>query len=146
MQSIIDVVQGDLLTMLVARNQVDVLIFNPPYVVTPDCEIAGLIERSWAGGTDGTRVLNRFEQYIDTHIHNLYSQLENYCYLILILWGCCGSASEFFFNKITLLFNFDIIHILKYFVRPWAWSYLFRNFLVFFYLSIIDRHSRTTQI
>ena len=44
---------------------VDVLIFNPPYVVTVDCEIPGvgdpkLLAASWAGGKDGMKITSRF--------------------------------------------------------------------------------------
>ncbi|KAL3781547.1 hypothetical protein HJC23_000032 [Cyclotella cryptica] len=49
---------SDLFTEL--ENNVDVLIFNPPYVPTPDDEVGSNgIEASWAGGTNGRVVLDR---------------------------------------------------------------------------------------
>ena len=72
-------------------NQVDVLIFNPPYVVTDDGEIPragktsvgepsqGLLVASWAGGMNGMTVTSRFIQLIPKLISD-----KGRFYLVLI--------------------------------------------------------------
>ncbi|KAJ8683970.1 hypothetical protein QAD02_019762 [Eretmocerus hayati] len=57
----IDVVQMDLLTALCKRNVFDLILFNPPYVVTEPSEIMGddLISKAWAGGEKGRQVMDR---------------------------------------------------------------------------------------
>lgn len=58
-------------------NVIDLLIFNPPYVVTPDDEIDSQelstdnafndkITKSWAGGTDGRLIMDRVFETMDT--------------------------------------------------------------------------------
>lgn len=48
------------------RASIDILLFNPPYVVTPTSEISGNgIEVSWAGGIDGREVIDDFLERVD---------------------------------------------------------------------------------
>uniref|UniRef100_A0A1I7ZS35 Methyltransferase HEMK2 n=1 Tax=Steinernema glaseri TaxID=37863 RepID=A0A1I7ZS35_9BILA len=56
----IELVQGDLLTPLRARlqGQIDVLLFNPPYVPT-EAEASRVEELCYAGGQTGRSVLDR---------------------------------------------------------------------------------------
>lgn len=80
----VEVLCGDMVTAWRPRS-IDVLVFNPPYVVTPDEEIGtttmvkcdgdsadtasgptnALIARAWAGGVDGRRVTDRFLGKLD---------------------------------------------------------------------------------
>lgn len=58
----VEAVTSDLLSSLQPRmeGKVDVLVFNPPYVVTPPQEVAcGGLTSSWAGGIDGRQVTDR---------------------------------------------------------------------------------------
>ncbi|XP_010606874.1 methyltransferase N6AMT1 isoform X1 [Fukomys damarensis] len=55
---ITDLVKG-LLPRL--KEKVDLLVFNPPYVVTPSEEVGSHgIEAAWAGGRNGREIMDRF--------------------------------------------------------------------------------------
>lgn len=64
----VDVVVNDLVECLAdrLRNHVDLLIFNPPYVVTPSEEVHSdqLLTRSWAGGMKGREVMDKLASYV----------------------------------------------------------------------------------
>lgn len=65
----VDFINADLLAAF-QPNSIDVLIFNPPYVLTPEAEITEKTEetnefneniiKSWAGGADGRTIMNKF--------------------------------------------------------------------------------------
>jgi methylase of polypeptide subunit release factors len=104
-------VQCDLATPFLStlENQVDCLIFNPPYVPTPDSEVVNvhvdqndddngdsctpmsrrsgddvddkLIEASWAGGERGRRVIDRF---MFSQLPKLLSKPHGVAYLVTV--------------------------------------------------------------
>jgi release factor glutamine methyltransferase len=58
----IDTVRTNLVDAIMPRlkQKIDVLCFNPPYVVTPTEEVGSVgIEASWAGGVDGREVIDQ---------------------------------------------------------------------------------------
>ncbi|KAJ8327904.1 hypothetical protein BDV3_005245 [Batrachochytrium dendrobatidis] len=61
-------------------HNIDVLIFNPPYVVTTSDEVGSHgIEAAWAGGIDGREVIDKFLPLVS----QLLSK-QGQCYLVLI--------------------------------------------------------------
>jgi len=58
----VELIKCDLLSAVEDRlkNSIDILIFNPPYVVTTTEEISDSnLSRAWAGGIDGREVIDR---------------------------------------------------------------------------------------
>ncbi|KAI6652697.1 HemK methyltransferase family member 2 [Oopsacas minuta] len=76
----VQIVNTDLVSNTKLHKFVDLLVFNPPYVVTSEVEVGGCgIEASWAGGADGRVVTNR----LLSQIPNLLSPTGVF-YLLLI--------------------------------------------------------------
>ncbi|KAK8812325.1 hypothetical protein WA158_007559 [Blastocystis sp. Blastoise] len=62
-----EVIQSDLFRCFGHRlmNSIDILLFNPPYVPSPQEELNKKgIEAAWAGGNDGRVVIDEFLHYI----------------------------------------------------------------------------------
>jgi len=64
----VEVVTMDLMSGFHWKNKIDVLIFNPPYVVTPSEEILGNkmygdLTRAWAGGERGREVSSASQEW-----------------------------------------------------------------------------------
>lgn len=58
----INIVNCDLLEPLIDRlkNKIDILLFNPPYVITETEELGSKnLQAAWAGGIDGRQVMGR---------------------------------------------------------------------------------------
>ncbi|XP_062236519.1 methyltransferase N6AMT1 [Platichthys flesus] len=92
----------DLVECLLPRlsGKVDVLLFNPPYVVTPSEEVGSRgIEAAWAGGTRGREVTDRFlplvtELLSATGLFYLITIAENEPEDIIRLLGTRGLEGE----------------------------------------------------
>jgi release factor glutamine methyltransferase len=79
----LEAIRCDLGSALLPRGHgcMDVIIFNPPYVPTPDEEVCGIgIEASWAGGLDGRFVVDRSIPQIS----KLLARPHGVCYLITV--------------------------------------------------------------
>lgn len=92
--AIVHVCNGDLMSAFRCDRLVDVLIFNPPYVLTDEDEIPksvnisdgqsttafnDAIVKSWAGGEDGCTIINKFILQLDEALS------ENGCAYLLVI-------------------------------------------------------------
>ena len=93
------------------HRTVDILVFNPPYVPTPDDEVQGCgIEASWAGGTNGRIVIDKFIPHVKdalspggthplTYFHSLTHLLTHFtgrCYMVLVNENKPKELSKYF--------------------------------------------------
>ncbi|KXA92016.1 hypothetical protein AKJ63_00055 [candidate division MSBL1 archaeon SCGC-AAA259D18] len=61
--------KGDLFDP-VERKNFDLIVFNPPYLPVPDAESPkAALERSWNGGKDGRKVIDRFLDQVEGHLN-----------------------------------------------------------------------------
>ncbi|EEB19083.1 N5-glutamine methyltransferase MTQ2, putative [Pediculus humanus corporis] len=77
---IVDVINTDL-TSCLKLNCIDVIIFNPPYVVTPNDEIykEDPLTKSWAGGVNGRVIIDKF-----LHVFDRVLSSKGFGYLLVI--------------------------------------------------------------
>lgn len=77
--TVVECINADLMKNI-RPNSVDILIFNPPYVVTESLEIkSSKISRAWAGGIKGREVIDNFLQFVP----DILSE-KGICYMLVI--------------------------------------------------------------
>jgi release factor glutamine methyltransferase len=64
----ISFIQADLFTALFADVEFDLILFNAPYLPSEEGEEASWIGRSWAGGTSGREVVDRFITQVPAYL------------------------------------------------------------------------------
>ena len=94
--------QCDLASDMLAdhENSIDILIFNPPYVPTPENEVGSKgIEASWAGGANGRVVLDR----AIPQIAQLLSYPQGVGYLVAVDDNYPEEIAQIFMSKYGIL-------------------------------------------
>jgi release factor glutamine methyltransferase len=61
-------IQADLLTAFGCNALFDLILFNAPYLPSTEHESQTWIGKSWAGGTDGRQVIDRFISQVPSHL------------------------------------------------------------------------------
>ena len=67
-RSKMDFIQGDLFTPFRGAAKFDVILFNAPYLPTEKTEGKSWLERAWAGGETGRRLIDRFISEAPQHL------------------------------------------------------------------------------
>jgi len=62
-------IQADLLTAFEMNARFDLILFNAPYLPAAEHEAETWIGRSWAGGVNGRRVIDRFISQTQLHLN-----------------------------------------------------------------------------
>ncbi|XP_044014811.1 methyltransferase N6AMT1, partial [Aphidius gifuensis] len=114
----IDIIQMDLVTALNTNYQFDIVIFNPPYVVTDTCEIYDkrLICKTWAGGKNGREIMDKLFPYLPKLISNngifyLVVIKENLPYEIIEIFHKLGMPGKIISDRKVLG---EHLYILKF--------------------------------
>lgn len=77
--TLVECVNADLMRNI-KDNSVDIIIFNPPYVVTESLEIKkSKISRAWAGGVRGREVIDKFLEMVPRVLSE-----KGVCYMLVI--------------------------------------------------------------
>jgi len=61
-------VQSDLLTAFGSEALFDLILFNAPYLPSAEHDLKTWIGKSWAGGTDGRQIIDRFIYQAPSHL------------------------------------------------------------------------------
>jgi release factor glutamine methyltransferase len=108
-------VQGDLFGSLSEKAKFGVILFNAPYLPADESEADSWIERAWAGGTTGRKIIDRFIPEASKHLKPtgriLFMQSSLACVdKTLIQFEECGLKASViadtalpFFETITLI-------------------------------------------
>lgn len=79
----------------------DVILFNPPYVLTEDCEIQPGLNQAWAGGKDGRLIINKFLLKLQQFLTK-----SGVCYMITIKENKIQDISDY---MLKFSFKTDIV-------------------------------------